>query len=186
MNRPAAIAAASVTRVSSSARLRSGCSLMRPDDGPWTEDDGHIACRQSSVVNRHSMEEQRYDKIRHWPCHDPRVNAVQQAAVSAEQVARVFDPDLSLEHRDSQVAERAKQRYHEADHCARKPPHRRVWPGPETGQPTEQCPQYHRREDASDETFPRLLGAEAGDHRMPAEPLAEYVSAGVRKPNGRK
>lgn len=97
-----------------------------------------------------------------------------------DQVACVFQADLTLDHRFGQVTQRA-------DDAANDSEQRRLWHAEgQTKQKYKRYPRHNRAQQAANCAFPRFLWAQARGHFMPAKVLPGKVRGGILDPGNRQ
>src|SRR5688500_1547718 len=97
IKRPAAKAAASVTRANSSARLREG-SLLDSMGPPLSNEDLNYKVADRRAPN-------------------PRVDAIQKTAVTGENIARILESALALEHAFTKIPQWGNRANEKAKVC---------------------------------------------------------------------
>ncbi len=102
--------------------------------------------------------------------------------MAGQQLARIFDPHLALDHAFSQVAEGGENAHCQPNQRARE----QVDPGwraQSLVQGRQPQPAQHPKGQPAQVAFPGFLGAEARGKRVAAKAAADQVSAGIRQPD---
>src|SRR5215213_3693141 len=177
IKRPAASAAASVTRASSRARFRVGSLLPLPTcsiKSPWL-----FTCLQNKKLD---------DEIAQRRTPNPRVDPVKKSAVPRKDIARVFESTLAFEHAFPEITQRGER----ADHQTQKGPLQR---GYQTSQRLraerrkgirKKRSNCHRGKQPGKISLPAFLGAETRRHLVFSVDRADRIRACIPCPDNGK